>query len=180
VVRRGHRLRQKLLLALFPLLARSKPTDFMRILMYRPELFGKPFGKYAEAALRGPSSWSVGEREMFGAYVSTLNECDFCADLHCAIAARALGRSDVFAGNRPEVVAVLDFLRRLESGSVGSDDLAPLRAAGLTDQAIMEAVHAATVLTVANRVVTALGARKANPGQRDSTAAMLLKLGYDL
>lgn len=56
----------------------------------------------------------------------------------------------------------------------------PLRAAGMTDQAIMEAVYAAAVLSVANRVVTSLGARKASPGQRDSTAAALLKRGYDL
>ena len=29
------------------------------------------------ALLRGPSAWSVGERELFAAFVSALNHCHF-------------------------------------------------------------------------------------------------------
>ena len=29
------------------------------------------------AALRGPSDWSEGERELFAAFVSALNQCPF-------------------------------------------------------------------------------------------------------
>lgn len=189
VVERGHRLKQRLILGLFPLLAGTRPADFTRVLLYRPELFGGPFGRYSHAALRGDSSWSVGERELFGAYVSARNDCAFCTDLHCAIAGRALGRDDVrsvVTGGpvpdlRPEVVAVLSFLERQseDPSSLSDADLERLRSAGLSDRDILDAVHAANVLAIANRVVNALGARQADPTQRDRIAALLLKRGYD-
>ena len=57
---------------------RDEPvSDIRRTLSYRPELFGQPFSAYLEAALRGPSDWSVGERELFGAFTSKLNKCVF-------------------------------------------------------------------------------------------------------
>ena len=42
-----------------------------------PELFGRPYSDALELALRGPSDWSEGERELFAAYVSSLNQCLF-------------------------------------------------------------------------------------------------------
>jgi uncharacterized peroxidase-related enzyme len=190
IVERGHRLKQRLILTLFPLLVRTKPTDFTRILLYRPELFGKPFGRYSQVALRGASSWSIGERELFGAYRSARNDCEFCTDLHCSIASRALGRDDVpalltaasTADLRPQVAAMLGFLGTLQAdpASLSVADLKPLRAVGLSDRAILEATHAATVLAIANRVVNALDARVATPAQRDRIATLLLNRGYDL
>ncbi|HEX6681742.1 MAG TPA: hypothetical protein VF062_03065 [Candidatus Limnocylindrales bacterium] len=189
IVESGHRFRQKAMLALFPLLSGARPPDFSRILMYRPELFGKPFGKYAQSVLRSQSKyWSIGERELFGGYISAKNDCDYCRDLHCRMAARALGRSDVddlisrAFTLRPEVTAVFDFLDRLEQdpSSLTPADLEQMRALGLKDEAILEATHAAAVLSVANRVVNALGARVATPAQRERISSLLLKRGYDL
>jgi len=39
--------------------------------------------------MRGPSEWTVGERELFAAFVSRLNQCQFCANAHAAVAAIA-------------------------------------------------------------------------------------------
>lgn len=44
-------------------------------LLYRPEFFGKPFADYLNDCSRGESDWSVGERELFAAFVSKLNQC---------------------------------------------------------------------------------------------------------
>ena len=52
-------------------------SDIRRTLSYRPALFGQPFSAYLEAALRGPSDWSVGERELFAAFVSRTNQCAY-------------------------------------------------------------------------------------------------------
>jgi len=49
----------------------------IRTLMYRPELFGRPFSDAVDRALRGPSEWSAGERELFAAFTSLLNQCPF-------------------------------------------------------------------------------------------------------
>ena len=52
-------------------------VDVVKTLHYRPELFGRPFSAAVDAAMRGPSDWSAGERELFAAFVSSLNQCVF-------------------------------------------------------------------------------------------------------
>jgi hypothetical protein len=51
--------------------------DVVRALAYRPELFGEAFSNAIDALLRGPSAWSIGERELFAAFVSRQNKCPF-------------------------------------------------------------------------------------------------------
>jgi hypothetical protein len=52
-------------------------SDVMRMLMYRPELFGGPVSEGFQGVMRGPSEWTVGERELFAAFVSAQNQCPF-------------------------------------------------------------------------------------------------------
>lgn len=55
----------------------SEPPDVLKTLHYRPEIFGRPFSKVLDTAMRGQSDWSAAERELFAAYVSSLNQCPF-------------------------------------------------------------------------------------------------------
>src|SRR5215212_2757911 len=68
--------------------------DVGKASMRRPTFFGRPFLAFAHSLLRGPSAWSVGERELFAAVVSRANSCQFCVATHGEIAAKQLG-SDV-------------------------------------------------------------------------------------
>jgi len=52
-------------------------SDVRRMLSYREELFGRPFSEALQDVMRGPSDWSVAERELFAAFVSSLNQCVF-------------------------------------------------------------------------------------------------------
>jgi hypothetical protein len=54
-----------------------EPSGVLRTLHYRPELFGRPYSDALDLALRGLSDWSPGERELFAAFVSSLNQCPF-------------------------------------------------------------------------------------------------------
>ena len=54
-----------------------EPIGVLKTLYYRPELFGRPFSAALDAAMRGPSEWSPGERELFAGFVSSLNQCPF-------------------------------------------------------------------------------------------------------
>ena len=54
-----------------------EPLGVVKTLMYRPELFGRPFSETLEQVMRGPSEWSAGERELFAAFTSRLNQCLF-------------------------------------------------------------------------------------------------------
>ena len=53
------------------------PLGVLKTLMYRSELFGRPFSDATDRAMRGPSEWSAGERELFAAFTSLLNQCPF-------------------------------------------------------------------------------------------------------
>jgi len=54
-----------------------RPLGVLKTLHYRPELFGRPYSEALDLAMRGPSDWSDGERELFAAFVSHLNQCVF-------------------------------------------------------------------------------------------------------
>ena len=54
-----------------------EPSSVLRTLHYRPELFGRAYSDALDAAMRGPSDWSPSERELFAAFVSSLNQCPF-------------------------------------------------------------------------------------------------------
>jgi hypothetical protein len=73
----GHRLPQRLKLRLIRLLSGYEPPDILKTLLYRPEFFGRPISELTQRVMRGPSEWSVGERELFAAFVSRLNQCPF-------------------------------------------------------------------------------------------------------
>jgi hypothetical protein len=52
-------------------------SDVVLVLGYRAELFGQPFSEALQEIMRGPSEWSVAERELFAAFVSAQNQCPF-------------------------------------------------------------------------------------------------------
>ena len=54
-----------------------EPLGVVKTLLYRPALFGLPFSLALDRAMRGPSDWSAGERELFAAFTSLLNQCPF-------------------------------------------------------------------------------------------------------
>ena len=76
-VETGQRFPQKLLIGFLTLVQRVRVPDVVRTLTYRPELYGRAYNKWLHTILRGESGWSVGERELFAAFVSRCNQCPF-------------------------------------------------------------------------------------------------------
>jgi hypothetical protein len=75
-VHKGHPLRDKAMLGLMRV-AMGHAPGVVRTLLYRKEFFGRTFSELTQQVMRGPSPWSVGERETFAAFVSRLNQCVF-------------------------------------------------------------------------------------------------------
>ena len=73
----GHTLAQKALLLLIRLVSGFRAPDVVKTLFYRKAFFGDRQSRLTEEVMRGPSDWSVGERELFAAYVSRLAQCPF-------------------------------------------------------------------------------------------------------
>jgi hypothetical protein len=55
----------------------AEPLGVIKTLLYRPELFGEPFSEALDVAMRGPSEWTAGERELFAGFTSLLRQCPF-------------------------------------------------------------------------------------------------------
>jgi hypothetical protein len=55
----------------------ERPLGVLKTINYRPEIFGRPFSDALDLAMRGPSDWTTGERELFAGFVSSLNQCLF-------------------------------------------------------------------------------------------------------
>jgi len=76
-IRRGNRWPNRLFLRLVAKLTRMEPPDVVRTLNYRSGFFGGPFTAVLHPVMRGRSEWTIGERELFAAYTSYLNQCPF-------------------------------------------------------------------------------------------------------
>jgi hypothetical protein len=70
-------LSSKLLYALIRLVTGFRAPDVVRTLRYRQDFFGRHHTAHTQAVMRGRSEWSVGERELFAAFVSRVNDCAF-------------------------------------------------------------------------------------------------------
>jgi len=73
----GHGWKQKALLRFIKLVSRMAPPDVLKTLLYRGDFLGNYLNPVFQNAMRGPSEWSVGDRELMAAFVSKTNECEF-------------------------------------------------------------------------------------------------------
>jgi hypothetical protein len=73
----GDRAGARLMFSLVRLLSGFRAPDVVRTLQYHRRQFGTPHSLHTHAVMRGPSEWSIGERELFAAFVSRLNHCSF-------------------------------------------------------------------------------------------------------
>jgi uncharacterized peroxidase-related enzyme len=157
---------------------------------FRPET-AAALNQLAEVLLRGENSLPPGERELIAAYVSGLNECEFCRDSHSAFAAAQLeGGTSLVAQVRadPDTAPISGKLRALlriaaavqKSGRTMTAELADAaRAAGATDVEIHDTVLIAAAFCMYNRYVDGLGTHPAqDPGDYTATARRIVTSGY--
>ena len=118
ILDRGHDLPTRLTFAVVRRMARAEVPEVIKVAAYRHRYFGTPFHALVQDLMRGPSSWTVGERELFAAFTSSRNQCQFCTTAHQAFAASCTSDDLVAAALaapaaapvRPQVTAVLTFL----------------------------------------------------------------------
>ena len=72
----GHRPLQKLQFAVMRLLAGAVPPP-IAVMSYRRDHFGKWMAPAVQDALRNQTEWSNFETELFAAFVSKLNRCEY-------------------------------------------------------------------------------------------------------
>jgi AhpD family alkylhydroperoxidase len=160
VLEHGHRLRARMFIRLIRLLSGQRIDPVAQMALYRPQFFGDPVLTLGAEVLRGPSYWSAAEREYFAVFTSRLNECPFCVRMHTETtrveSGGAIDANDSTA-IRPEVAAMLPLLEKvtLKPDQVTSADVEAVRAAGVPDEAIVDALHVNLIFNIMNRLANA-------------------------
>src|SRR5262249_31799283 len=135
------------------------------------------------------SEWSIGERELFAAFTSHMNECRYCVGDHRATSSQVFGNERLVqaalddwhtAPIEDKTKVMLGFLEKLtrEPNNIGSADIAPLRAAGLSDAAIENAIHICASFNIINRIADALNFELSTPAGLARNTEILLTRGY--
>ncbi len=138
------------------------------LMAYRPETEA-PLNALAETLLRSDNNTlSRGERELIGAYVSYLNDCFFCQNVHGALAGHYLGCNieeiDQIKKNfkstdlDDKMKALLSIAGSVQKGgkNVTEQQIQEARNAGATDMEIHDTVLIAAAFCMFNRYVDGL------------------------
>jgi uncharacterized peroxidase-related enzyme len=184
----GHRLGTKMLFAFIGAVSRQPIAGPLKLVMYRPAFLGTNLKAVTHEAMRGPSAWSVGDRELMAAVVSKVNECEYCIKAHTAVATRAYQDEARVAAVLADLEtapieeplrATLRMLRKLSRDHrVDVHDMRALLAAGVTRDQIEDALAVAFAFNTMNRLADAFAFSVPGPRAFEAGAKYLLAHGY--
>ena len=185
---RGDGLANRLLIRFISMVSRMRLPDAARVAFYERDFLSVPLGAWAQVTMRGPSVWSVGERELMAAMIAKWNSCQFCMGAHGAVAAREMQRPAVDAALADfQAAAISDRLRAtlafleiltLRPTEVTAGDAKAALATGLSAEALTAAIAIAAIFNIITRYADALGFVLPTADEFERSAAMLLKRGY--
>jgi uncharacterized peroxidase-related enzyme len=188
ILNSGYGFGTKVLFALIRTVSRHPVPDAAKLVYYRPEFYGAPMKEFTQEAMRGPSAWSVGDRELMAAYVSQMNECAFCIRAHTATAATAYHDeakvlavlSDLETAPLEEPLqATLRLLGKLtREHTVTADDMRAVLATGASREQIEDALAVSFAFNTTDRLADAFGFFVPGPKVFEAGARFLLSRGY--
>jgi len=186
-VERGSSLGNRLLIRFISTVMRMRLPDAARVAFYHKD-FGRPIGAWTHAAMRGSSTWTIGERELMAAMVAKWNSCEFCVGAHSAVAAKQLARPTIdqtLADYRAAPItnglrATLGFLEKMTShpADLSAEDARTVLRAGVTSESLTDAIAVASAFNIVTRYADALDFAIPSPSEFDRAGDMLLKRGY--
>ena len=188
ILNSGYRPGTKLLFAVIRLFSGQPLPDAAKLVFYRPDFYGTLAKKFTHEAMRGPSGWSVGDRELMAAYVSKVNDSAFCIGAHTATASQAyqdgakvqavLTNLESAPVEEP-LRATLRMLGKLTAeGDVSADDMRQVLSAGVSPQQIEDALAVCVAFNTTDRLADAFGFEVLSPEGFEAGAKYLLRRGY--
>jgi uncharacterized peroxidase-related enzyme len=184
----GHGLGTKALFAFIRAVSRQPTPEPLKLIAYRADFFGNAMKQVTHEAMRGPSAWSVGDRELMAAVVSKGNACQYCIEAHSAVSTKAYQDGAKVAAALADLEtaplegplkATLRMLRKLVTeGAVTADDMRALLSAGVSRAQVEDALAVAFAFNVTNRLADAFGFSVPDPKVFEAGAKYLLARGY--
>ncbi|MEU8894921.1 carboxymuconolactone decarboxylase family protein [Nocardia sp. NPDC048505] len=188
ILNHGYRPGTKLLFALLRLVTRQPLPDAAKLVFYRPDFYGDHAKKFTHEAMRGPSAWSVADRELMAAYISQVNDSPFCVAAHTATATQAYADqpkveailSDLDSAPIDEKLrATLHMLAKLtRESTITAADMRTVLATGVTPQQIEDALAVNAAFNTTDRLANAFAFTLLTPEANQSGATYLLRRGY--
>jgi alkylhydroperoxidase family enzyme len=186
VLDRGHTLGTKALLGMIRMVSRQPVVDAVKLALYRKDFYGA--GDLTHEAMRGPSEWTVGDRELMAAFVANANESPFCVAAHSATSGMWYDDSAKVAATLDDLEtapieeplrATLRMLGKLtREHAVGADDIRAALSAGVTPDQIEDALAVCLAFDITARLANAFDFALATPEAMEAGAKHLLKRGY--
>jgi AhpD family alkylhydroperoxidase len=184
----GHRFATKVLFALIRTVSRQPVLDVIKLVKYRPDFYGNPMSEVTHEAMRGPSSWSIADRELMAAFIANTNRCEFCTKAHSAVAERAYGGtkkvSELFCDletaeiEEPLRATLLMLGKLTREHAIDTHDIGVVLAAGVSHQQIEDALTVCFSFNVIGRLADAFDFAVPSPKAFDAGAEYLLARGY--
>jgi uncharacterized peroxidase-related enzyme len=188
ILNEGYGFGTKLLFSLIRLFSRQPVPDAARLTFYRPDFYGSYSKALTHEAMRGPSDWSVAERELMAAYISKVNDCPFCIGAHTATAMQASGNEVMVTSALADLEsapveerqrATLLMLGRLaRDRHLSAEDVRAVLDTGVSRQQIEDALAICYAFNVTNRLANAFGFEVMSPEGFQAGAKYLLRRGY--
>lgn len=185
---RGDTLRHRALIGLISRVSGMRLPDAARVAFFDQDFAGPALGEWTQRTMRGPSGWSVSERELMAAAVASWNQCPFCVRAHGAIAVQGIDRSTVdaviddyrTAPISSRLAATLAFIEKLTRDPSGttSEDARDALAAGATTADLTDAAAVASLFNIITRYANALDFEIPSEEDFARSAKMLLRRGY--
>ena len=172
------------------LAAGVRAPDTLRVILKNKAFFGVSMGAWTQAAMRGPSAWSIGEREVMAAMIAKWHACTFCADVHGAVAAKHLGSATVdavLANYRKAPISeglkrTLTYLEimTLRPEKLTEEDIKAVLDSGISAESLTDAIAIGAVFNLIAGYASALDFSVLTPARRHRVAETLVKAGYRL
>jgi uncharacterized peroxidase-related enzyme len=185
---RGDTLRHRALIGMISRVSGIRLPDAARVAFYDQGFAGPALGEWTQRAMRGPSGWSVSERELMAAAVAAWNQCPFCVGAHGAIAVHGIDRSTVeavindyrAAPISPRLAAALTFIEKLtrDPTDITPDDVRDAFAGGVSTADLTDAAAVAALFNIITRYANALDFEIPTAEDFAKSAKMLLRRGY--
>jgi uncharacterized peroxidase-related enzyme len=178
----------RLLFRFIRLVSRHPVPDAARLVFYQPGFYGSRAKEFTHQAMRGPSAWSVADRELMAAYVSQANGSAFCIGAHSATARQAYRDAAKVQAVLADVEtapvgdclrATLRMIGTLTSdGSVTPADMRRVLGAGVSRQQVEDALAVCAAFNVTGRLADAFAFELPSPAGFEAGARFLLRRGY--
>ncbi|HEY3634414.1 MAG TPA: peroxidase-related enzyme [Caldimonas sp.] len=145
----------------------SRTSPYYLTLVHQPLMLRHRSAAY-NAIMYAPGGLARAERELGARVVSVTNGCVYCTAVHAQRFEQLAKRTDTVAqvfddprtsgtNERERAIARFAIALTERPQSLGADDIAPLRAAGMSDEEIIDLLHAVAIFGWANRLMQNLG-----------------------